>query len=171
MVVRSNVTLKKNFSTRETRRFRRAIHDTTVHGLSWPCRGSFCDFLAAFSPSPALVSTPRGGHIFPTTSAKVFISSGDDVRDGEAPLFTASASPFLSLAHNTPHPLLPTRISRSVSRSGQRKGRHRAGAREWWKKKRGERSPHEYTNTRSEIKVYYRGLGNTTTTSRYTLDA
>lgn len=101
--------------------------------------GSFRDFLAVFSPialSPPPIS--RGSHIFPTTSAKVFISSGDDVRVGEAPLFTARASPFLSSTQPTPSSYPPPGINRSVSRSGRREGWQRGGREKG--EKRGEES-------------------------------
>lgn len=102
MAVRSNVTLKKNFSTRETRRFRRTIRDTTTRGLvAVPryflrfSRGVFA--LARTAPPPRAAAT-----FFQQRALKFLSRRGDDVRDGEAPLFTASASPFLSLAHNNP---------------------------------------------------------------------
>lgn len=132
--------------------------------------GSFRDFLAVFSPialSPPPIS--RGSHIFPTTSAKVFISSGDDVRVGEAPLFTARASPFLSSTQPTPSSYPPPGINRSVSRSGRREGWQRGGARRAKKEERRASST-RYTCMCCEIKVYYRGPANATT-RRYTLDA
>lgn len=100
---------------REARRFRPARH------VRFRSRSSFHSDFPPRLFHPSLPPTcVHGGHIFPTTSAKVFISSGNDVRDGKAPLFTARS---LARARRTSTLSPPAAINslrqsnRSVSRS------------------------------------------------------
>lgn len=152
-----------------------AIHDMSALGLVGPWYVVVSAiFSRCFHPSPSLLPRPpisRGSHIFPTTSAKVFISSGDDVRVGEAPLFTARASPFLSSYAANPF-FLPTPPHQPVGFAFRTERRMAARGREKGGKKRGEEraSSTRYTCMCCEIKVYYRGPANATT-RRYTLDA